>query len=432
MGLNDDPQGDNGAQSNDAAQDLTPNPRLDVIAFPNTLALNRGSMLHRAVRQWLQALPEEALQQLHAEVQKLPLSQKARSFPSGHTVYPPLLQLSSDLFSKWPSTISQILIQHADSLYPILCQTFQVTHIALNGPIPASLIEAHKSLDHGPKSNPNILRSPANFRSVHGDFGPQLSPFHHPDRADFDQAFWCTAVQNDISQTWAPRYTMFSRGNLSEKARIINLPTLKPERLGCSPEKTSAVDLYAGIGYFAFSYAKAGVKHVLCWEINPWSIEALRLGATRNGWLVTVVGKIMELKTVADRGQPRLTILAESNENAWERLSKRRSRGLGLPVRHVNCGFLPSSQQSWETAVKALDPAEGGWVHAHENIAKNDIEDRKLEIVQEFERLVVQVYGPNHGRKAECEHLERVKSYSPHVIHCVLDIAIVPVKTPAS
>ena len=430
MEITDDLQGDNSTQSDNAAQDLTPDPRQDLIAFSNTLAPSRGSQLHRALRQWLHALPEEALQRLHVEVQKLPLSQKARGFPSGSTVYPPLLQLSSDLFSKWPSTISEILIQHADSLYPKLCRTFQVTHIALNGPIPASLVESHDSLNHVSNSNPNILRSPANFHPVHGDFGPQLSPYHHPNRAEFQQAFWCTAVQNGIFQTWAPRHTMFSRGNMSEKARILNLPTLKPERLGCATWKTSAVDLYAGIGYFALSYAKADVENVLCWEINPWSIEALDRGAKKNLWRVDVFGKEKWPSTPADLRQLRLTVFAESNERASERL--RRLRSFIWPVRHVNCGFLPSSQQSWETAVKALDPAEGGWVHAHENIAKNDVESRQAEIVREFERLVAQVYGPNHGRKVECEHLERVKSYSPHVIHCVLDIAVIPVKTPAS
>ena len=430
MGLNDDHQGDNSAQSNDAAQGLRPNPCPNLIAFSSTLAPSRGSKLHRAMREWLQALPEDSLQRLHAEVQKLPLSQKARSFPSGHEVYAPLLQLSSELISKWPSAISQILIQHADSLYPILCRTFQVTHIALNGPVPASLVESDNSLDDGPDSTPNILRSPANFHPIHGDFGPQLSPFHHPDRADFGQAFWCTAVQNGISQTWAPRYTMFSRGNLFEKARILNLPTLKPKRLGCATRKTSAVDLYAGIGYFALSYAKAGVENVLCWEINPWSVEALDRGAKKNLWRVKVFREGQWDLDRADLRRLRLTVFAESNEHASERL--RRLRSFILPVRHVNCGFLPSSQQSWETAVRALDPADGGWVHAHENIAKNDIEDRKLEVVQIFERLVMQVYGPDHGRKVECEHLERVKSYSPHVIHCVLDIAIIPVKTPAS
>ena len=86
---------------------------------------------------------------------------------------------------------------------------------------------------------------------------------------------------------------MFSRGNIAEKTRILRLETLKPERLGASVEETSAVDLYAGIGYFAFSFAKAGVGTVLCWEINPWSVEGFKRGAGRNKWTVTSVrGKV--------------------------------------------------------------------------------------------------------------------------------------------
>lgn len=429
MALNDETQDGNSAPSNNADQCLPPTSHLDVIAFSSTLAPNRGSMLHRALRKWLQAIPEKALQRLHAEMQELPLSQNTKSFASGHTVYRPMLQLPSDLFSKWPPSISDIFTQHTDSLYPILCQTFQVTHIALNGPIPASLISP-QNRNPGPNSSSNVLRSPAKFHPVYGDFGPQLSPFHHPEDVDFRQAFWCTTVQNGISQIWAPRYTMFSRGNISEKDRILNLATLEQERLGCSPEKTSAVDLYAGIGYFAFSYAKANVGNVLCWEINPWSVEALRRGALKNRWAVYVLGdKRQEDGVTGERSQPKLNIFAESNERASERL--RKHRGL-LPVRHVNCGFLPTSQESWKTAVEALDPVSGGWVHAHENIAKKDIENRTIEIVQVFEYLVAEVYGPKHGRRITCEHLERVKSYSPHVIHCVLDIAILRVKTPAS
>src|SRR5690606_6675835 len=49
-----------------------------------------------------------------------------------------------------------------------------------------------------------------------------------------------------------------------------------------------AVDLYAGIGYFAFSYARLGLR-VLCWEVNPWSVEGLRRGAEANGFGVRVM-----------------------------------------------------------------------------------------------------------------------------------------------
>ena len=78
------------------------------------------------------------------------------------------------------------------------------------------------------------------------------------------------------------------------------------------------------------------------------------------------------------------------------------------------------------TAVAALDPRVGGWIHAHENIAKKDIDQRKSEIVNTFTDLVQQVHGTDGVMKrlVSCEHLERVKSYAPGVIHCVLDIAI--------
>ena len=95
------------------------------------------------------------------------------------------------------------------------------------------------------------------------------------------------------------------------------------------------------------------------------------------------------------------------------------------PVRHINCGLLPSSKDSWEVAVQVLDPI-GGWIHAHENIAKADIETRKQEIVEIFTLLAEKHWG--QGLKVpweiNCEHLEQVKSYAPGVVHCVLDIAI--------
>ena len=132
----------------------------------------------------------------------------------------------------------------------------------------------------------NILRSPVNLTPLYGDFGSTPTPqtISNPTATDFANALWVTARQNGIWQTWAPLYTMFSRGNVREKARILNLPTLTTGLDTAS----AAVDLYAGIGYFAFSYRKSsqalekGIKQVLCWEINPWSVEGLRRGAEMN------------------------------------------------------------------------------------------------------------------------------------------------------
>ncbi|KAL8675356.1 MAG: hypothetical protein Q9224_007471, partial [Gallowayella concinna] len=177
-------------------------------------------------------------------------------------------------------------IRHCDNdndpteLYRCIAEHLKVTHIAINEPIPPLQANEHEE---------NISRAPINFTPLHGDFGPEIcsSP---PTEEDFTKAFWVTAKQNGIFQTWAPRWTMFSRGNITEKARLITLPSVAQavEQGKADGRRCAAVDLYAGIGYFAFSYLKAGVSKVLCWDINPWSIEGLRRGATANKWSTAV------------------------------------------------------------------------------------------------------------------------------------------------
>ena len=347
---------------------------------------------------------------------------------STYMIYPPLLLLPANTFSQWPSEFMRSTFPaHSQLLYRLLCSKFSVTHIALNGPISPSISSSYTHLNgaNSKQADTNILRTPTNLTPLYGDFGPLLPTTHQPSPSDFAQAFWCTARQNKIFQTWAPRYTMFSRGNISEKARILQLDTLKAARLGCPPEETSAVDLYSGIGYFSFSYAKAGVGRVLCWEINPWSVEGLRRGAKENGWNAGDWRDIGGAESEEIEGN-RLLVFEESNEHAGKAVAALRKRI--PPVRHVNCGFLPSSQDSWKTAVEILDPVFGGWIHAHENIAKKDIEIRTSEVVESFEGLVSELYGPVYGiqRIVRCEHVGRVKSYAPGVIHCVFDIAITP------
>ena len=377
----------------------------------------RGNPLARTILQWL---AKGGLQ-------------TATDSLAGHhwtyTIYPPLLVLVASDFAVLEAatglTCSSIELS---SLYEMLCDNFKVTHIALNAPIPAKLhekldaeeiITSQQHLDGVGRPPPNILRSPTGLTPLHGDFGPALPLNHIPTTADFQSAFWCTARQNGIFQTWAPRYTMFSRGNVKEKARILGLDSLTEERLGRKMHEVSAVDLYAGIGYFAFSYAKTGVGKVFCWEINPWSVEGLRRGAEANKWDVYIVksGGPINLKKYECA---RIVDFEESNEYAAARIDAIRDK---IPaIKHVNCGYLPSSKDSWETAVQVLD-VTGGWIHAHENIAKRDIESRNMEVVGVFEGLARKRFVE---AKVECEHVELVKSYAPGVMHCVLDIAISP------
>ncbi len=79
-----------------------------------------------------------------------------------------------------------------------------------------------------------------------------------------------------------------------------------------------------------------------------------------------------------------------------------------------------------------LDPVEGGWIHAHENIAVKDVESTKDDIVKTFTKLANgDEQDTRNQRSVECQHLERVKSYAPGVMHCVLDIYLPP-PTPIS
>jgi tRNA wybutosine-synthesizing protein 2 len=193
------------------------------------------------------------------------------------------------------------------------------------------------------------------------------------------------------------------RGNVKEKARILKLAGERPEG------RYAAADLYAGIGYFAFSYARAGAESVLCWEINPWSVEGLRRGAAANGWSIDVV--IGEAMSEGDESRlAALLVFQEDNQRAADRVAALRPRI--APIRHVNCGFLPSSKDSWNVALQVLDPTLGGWIHVHENIAMEGILTRKAEIVEHFRQAINHDSSPLFGI-VECGHVERVKTFAP-------------------
>lgn len=484
-----------------------------------TLQASSPSLLARVIEQWTRSWAVPATTATAAGWLNLPaLASRGggrRACGYGYTVYPPMLLLPARTLGFVAEVIAggggagagagggkegaRRKKELMEDLFERLCEAFQVSHIALGGPIPATMLEEQQQEQRElgrlgsstgtntfsselefttsdnppspspprPQETPNILRSPLNsFTPLHNDFGPSLPAHHVPTRDDFAKAFWCTVRQNGIFQTWAPRYTMFSRGNLSEKTRLLqllNTPSRtiknnaresglvglmgrggigeeeKKRREGQKREREtiSAVDLYAGVGYFAFCYAakKEVVGKVFCWEISRWSVEGLRRGAVVNGWGVRVFEEDEQDDYDghgAEEGkeEERLIVYRESNQHAATRIAAMRTRM--PPVRHVNCGFLPSSKESWETAVQVLDPTQGGWIHAHENIAVHAFESRQTEIVQDFRNLVKRHH--HHSKEdeeddqqqwqVECVHFERVKTYAPGVFHCVLDIFI--------
>ncbi|KAL9529206.1 tRNA wybutosine-synthesizing protein [Sphaerulina musiva] len=215
-----------------------------------------------------------------------------------------------------------------NDLYKSIAKELKITHIASNKPIPLhhhphpppanvanTCNDNNNNNETTPTSSENILRAPINFTPLYGDFGPETCSQPHPTQEDFDKAFWVTAKQNGIYQVWAPRWTMFSRGNISEKARLLTLGSVREavedaavrggreggeeeeeeEERELQPPGFAAIDLYAGIGYFAFSYLRAGADQVWCWDINPWSIEGLLRGAKANKWEASVYNNTFSL-----------------------------------------------------------------------------------------------------------------------------------------
>ncbi|KAJ4414559.1 S-adenosylmethionine-dependent methyltransferase [Gnomoniopsis sp. IMI 355080] len=358
--------------------------------------------------------------------------------PKRWVTYEPMVLLPSGSFTSasWTQIWSRTSTYSRDELWRKILRNIgeksseKTTHLAANDGIPLTLASGSSSSLQ--EDQENILRSPIGLRTLYGDFGPSEINGHSVSDEDFARAFWASTKQNGIYQTWAPRWTMFSRGNVKEKARLLAFHEQQKHPMGdklshrtlprSAHSSAWAVDLYGGIGYFVFSYAKLGMR-ILCWELNAWSVEGLRRGARANGWSVKVV-KGDELKRptpelVAD--EDRIVVFLENNDQAMRRVKELRSHGFELPVTHVNCGLLPRSDDSWQAARNILGDTGDGWLHLHENVAMKDIEARRAEIQGAFDDWDER---DGAGRAANVEHVELVKTFAPDVWHCVFDVYI--------
>jgi tRNA wybutosine-synthesizing protein 2 len=407
--------------------------------------------------------------------------------PKRYTLYPPLLLLPANIFSTtpaWMTFYAKLSLAEKQELYSCIVEAFRgqgqgVTHLAINAPIAAETETA--VVGHGIGLSANVMRSPTGLVPLYGDWGLRvlaadvlaggnegLDETGQPGKEDFERAFWASAVQTGgVVQVWAPLWTMFSRGNVKEKARIVGEGEGVFEGLdggggkgilGQALGDISVVDMFVGIGYFAFPYLKRGVGLVWGWEINGWSVEGLRRGCRRNGWRVECLrvygdGQVVDehgregeealkgltksINMVHDEAEDkgRIRCVVFHGDNKWsakimtllsEASVQGRSNGTWKRVRHVNLGLLPHARESWQNAVRVLDSDVGGWLHVHENVDIRDLQSRKAEIVQDISKLVVVDVAKRGQWKITCCHLEQVKTYAPGVMHCVFDIQILP------
>jgi hypothetical protein len=196
---------------------------------------------------------------------------------------------------------------------------------------------------------------------------------------------WVCVAENALLYAFDATATMFSSGNVSEKARVGRLPA----------RGETVVDLYAGIGYWTLPLVlHAGAAHVHACDWNPHAVRTLRINLAAN------------------RVPPgRVTVWPGDNAQLL------RSAVVGTADRVV-AGLIPSSERGWRVAVAALKPA-GGWLHVHMNKA-----DHELVAWVPALCAAVQALAGARGRawRVEAAHVERVKSYAPHVWHVVVDL----------
>lgn len=180
---------------------------------------------------------------------------------------------------------------------------------------------------------------------------------------------------------------MFSSGNVTERHRMG----------GIDMKGETVVDAYAGAGYYTLPMlVRSQAVRVHACEMNPASIEGLKWAASKNG-----VGA-------------RLTVHEGDNQTTMP--------GLAGVADRCHLGLLPSSEAVWQHALACLKPS-GGWLHIHMNVEKEKVQAWSDETVHTLKQ-----FAQDSGRNwsIEAKHIERVKSYSPGVLHVVLDVQCVP------
>jgi len=194
---------------------------------------------------------------------------------------------------------------------------------------------------------------------------------------------WVEFLDHGVRFGFDATKVMFSSGNVTERRRIGSI-SMKGEVV---------VDAYAGVGYYTLHMAlRSQAKHIHACEINPDSITGLSWAQEANGL------------------NQQVTIHQGDNQETLPKLYGQADR--------CHLGLLPSSEAVWEHAIACLKP-KGGWLHIHMNIDENKLEEWQAATLETLKK-----YALSHARHWEitAPHLERVKWFSPHVWHVVLDV----------
>lgn len=324
--------------------------------------------------------------------------------PLKYSIYPPVLLLNNSTKRSFDNVIWDGLLTtkfYHDLLKLLSPGNGKLRIVAINRPI---------------LEEDNLLRKPYNLEIIYSMDYPI-----HPELLPKDNV-WCQVKQNGIWQVWNPFYTMFSRGNIKEKRRILDT--------FMDVEDNDVVDLYCGIGYFSLCYIHLKCRNLFGFELNPWSVEAFKRGLILNKHFGRLLSSSSTLGGDMAEG---IHLYNENNEMSDKRLKEFcKSNGYtGLRIRHINMGLLPSSEQGYPVAIKLLENHHN-WnecpkvtLHIHENASIEEIESQQIQdrVLKRLRRISVSEMGLNY--EYVLMHLEKIKTFAPDIWHICLDVDII-------
>ena len=189
-----------------------------------------------------------------------------------------------------------------------------------------------------------------------------------------------THKEHEISYKLDVAKVMFSKGNLTERKRLID--QVKKDEI--------IVDMFAGIGYFSIGLGKfSKAKKVYAIELNPESYHYL--------W------ENIKLNKVENKVTPMFGDCKKECESL-DRIADR-----------VLMGLLPSPKDYLDATMKVIK--KNGIIHYHSILSEDESHEKLL-----FEINDIAV---KYGFQIELISWKKVKSYAPRVDHVVLDVKII-------
>lgn len=320
------------------------------------------------------------------------LSRLLDHLPLKYTIYPPVVLFNNSTVRTfnhpiWQKAFQLKFVDPKEYFNELLCFLSPGNQIENRSHYSKDRLLTHLAVNN-PITETDVLRRPFNIQPLYGNLIDEgvLSDddnilWENPSQEQLNSSIWCKVIQNGVTQIWSPVFTMFSRGNIKEKKRILaTFPDV------CNND---VVDLYAGIGYFTFSYLTKGARTLFAFELNPWSVEGLKRGLKANGF---------------DRAG-NCYVYQESNEMCVQRVTEFLTQNpeFQLRIRHINLGLLPSSRQGWPLAIRLVrlqgKSLKRVTMHIHENVHIKAIEDGSFEedVIVELDTIDKSIMPSNHS-----------------------------------